>query len=86
MLKKLFIKCYENVEDPTVRNKYGVVAGYFGIITNLLLFLIKLIIGLLTNSITILADAFNNLSDFGSCIVTILGFKLANKPADKEHP
>ena len=85
MLKKLFIKCYENVEDPTVRNKYGVVAGYFGIITNLLLFLIKLIIGLLTNSITILADAFNNLSDFGSCIVTILGFKLANKPADKEH-
>lgn len=86
MLKKLFIKCYENVEDSTVRNKYGVVAGYFGIITNLLLFLIKLIIGLLTNSITILADAFNNLSDFGSCIVTILGFKLANKPADKEHP
>ncbi len=86
MLKKLFIKCYENVEDPTVRNKYGVVAGYLGIITNLLLFLIKLIIGLLTNSITILADAFNNLSDFGSCIVTILGFKLANKPADKEHP
>ena len=86
MLKKLFIKCYENVEDPTVRNKYGVVAGYFGIITNLLLFLIKLIIGLLTNSITILADAFNNSSDFGSCIVTILGFKLANKPADKEHP
>ena len=86
MLKKLFIKCYENVEDPTVRNKYGVVAGYFGIITNLLLFLIKLIIGLLTNSITILADAFNNLSDFGSCIVTILGFKLANKPADMEHP
>ena len=86
MLKKLFIKCYENVEDPTVRNKYGVVAGYFGIITNLLLFLIKLIIGLLTNSITILADAFNNLSDFGSCIVTILGYKLANKPADKEHP
>ena len=86
MLKKLFIKCYENVEDPTVRYKYGVVAGYFGIITNLLLFLIKLIIGLLTNSITILADAFNNLSDFGSCIVTILGFKLANKPADKEHP
>ena len=86
MLKKLFIKDYKNVENPQVRNRYGIVAGIFGIVTNLILFLIKLVIGLLANSITIMADAFNNLSDLGSCIVTILGFKLANKPADKEHP
>jgi cation diffusion facilitator family transporter len=86
MFKKLFIKDYKNVENPQVRNRYGIVAGIFGIVTNLILFLIKLVIGIIANSITIMADAFNNLSDFGSCIVTILGFKLANKPADKEHP
>lgn len=86
MLKKLFIKNYENVEDTNVRNRYGTVAGVFGIVTNFILFIIKLIIGLISNSITIIADAFNNLSDSGSCILTILGFKLSNKPADKEHP
>lgn len=86
MLKKLFIKDYKNVDNPQVRNQYGIVAGIFGIVTNLILFLIKLVIGIITNSVTIMADAFNNLSDFGSCIVTIIGFKLASKPADKEHP
>lgn len=86
MLKKLFIKDYKNVDNPQVRNKYGIVAGIFGIVTNLILFLIKLVIGIIANSVTIMADAFNNLSDFGSCIVTIIGFKLASKPADKEHP
>lgn len=86
MLKKLFIKDYKNVDNPQVRNQYGTVAGIFGIVTNLILFLIKLVIGIIANSVTIMADAFNNLSDFGSCIVTIIGFKLASKPADKEHP
>ena len=86
MLKKLFIKDYKNVDNPQVRNQYGIVAGIFGIVTNLILFLIKLVIGIIANSVTIMADAFNNLSDFGSCIVTIIGFKLASKPADKEHP
>lgn len=86
MIKQLFIKDYKNVEDVNVRNKYGMVSGIFGILTNLFLFVTKLIIGLLSNSVTIVADAFNNLSDSGSCILTILGFKLANKPADKEHP
>ena len=86
MLKKLFIKDYKNVDNPQVRNQYGIVAGIFGIVTNLILFLIKLVIGIIANSVTIMADAINNLSDFGSCIVTIIGFKLASKPADKEHP
>ena len=86
MLKKLFIKDYKNADNPQVRNQYGTVAGIFGIVTNLILFLIKLVIGIIANSVTIMADAFNNLSDFGSCIVTIIGFKLASKPADKEHP
>lgn len=86
MLEKIFIKDYQNTDDPEVRKRYGVVSGTFGIITNIILFLIKFIIGIIANSVTIMADAFNNLSDSGSCIVTILGFKLANKPADKEHP
>ena len=86
MLKKLFIKDYKSVDNPQVRNQYGIVAGIFGIVTNLILFLIKLVIGIIANSVTIMADAFNNLSDFGSCMVTIIGFKLASKPADKEHP
>jgi len=86
MLKRLFIKDYKNIDNPEVRKKYGTVSGCFGIITNLILFLIKFVVGIIANSVTIMADAFNNLSDSGSCIVTILGFKLANKPADKEHP
>lgn len=63
MLKKMFIKNYKDTENQAVRNKYGTVAGAFGIITNLILFAIKFVIGLLSNSITIIADAFNNLSD-----------------------
>lgn len=86
MLKKLFIKDYQDTQNPKVRIKYGMVAGIFGIITNLILFGIKFLIGMMSRSLTIIADAFNNLSDFGSCFVTILGFKLASKPADKEHP
>lgn len=86
MLKKFFIKNYTDVNNPEVRNKYGIVAGAFGIITNIILFIIKFIIGIISNSITIIADAFNNLSDSFSSILTIIGFKLSNKPADREHP
>lgn len=86
MLKKIFIKNYKDVDNPKVRNRYGIVAGAFGIVTNIILFIIKFVIGIFSNSITIIADAFNNLSDSFSSILTIIGFKLSNKPADKEHP
>ena len=86
MLKKLFIKDYKNTENPAVRNRYGSVAGIFGIFTNILLFLIKLAIGLISGSITVVADAINNLSDAGSSVLTLIGFKLAGRPADEDHP
>mgnify|MGYP002551683264 CR=1 FL=1 len=86
MLKRLFIKDYKNTSDPAVRIRYGVVAGAFGIATNILLFVIKIIIGLLANSITIVAEAVNNLSDAGSSAVTLLGFRLAGKKPDPHHP
>ena len=69
-----------------VRNKYGNLASVVGIISNIILFSLKLFIGLLTGAIAIIADAINNLADMGSSVVTLIGFKLASKPADKEHP
>ena len=84
-LVKRFVKDSENVSDIKVRGAYANLAGVVGIITNLILFII-LSVGLLSNSVSILADAFNNLSDAASSIITIVGFKMANKPADAEHP
>lgn len=86
LLTRLFIRDYQDTTNKKVRTRYGYLAGIVGIVTNLSLFGIKLAIGLLVNSIAIIADAFNNLSDVGSSFVTIFGFKLANKPADEEHP
>lgn len=86
MLKQILIKNYKDVENPEVRNRYGVVSGAFGIVSNILLFSIKIIIGVIANSITIVADAFNNLSDSLSSFITVIGFKLSSRPADKEHP
>ena len=86
LLGKLFIKNYKNIEDDKVRTAYGTMAGIFGIITNLVLVIIKLFIGILSVSISIIADAINNLSDMGSSLLTIIGFKISNKPADKDHP
>ena len=86
MFKELFIENYQDVDNPKVRNRYGVVSGALGIVSNIVLFIIKLIIGFIANSVTIMADAFNNLSDSLSSIITIIGFKLSSKPADKEHP
>ena len=85
-LVKSFVKNYDNVSDIKVRGAYANLAGIVGIVTNTLLFIIKLSVGLLSNSVSILADAFNNLSDAASSIITIVGFKMANKPADAEHP
>jgi len=81
-----FIKNNSDVKDDKVRNSYGMVGGIVGILVNVILFVIKLSVGLIVSSIAIMADAFNNLSDAASSLITILGFKLSNKPADREHP
>ena len=86
MLQKIFIKDYKNISDRKVRSQYGLLAGVFGIITNLILCIAKVIIGFIANSVTIIADGFNNLSDLLSSLITIIGFKLAKRKADKEHP
>lgn len=84
LLLKLFVK--EKPEHPEYRSKCGNLAGVVGIFCNLLLFVLKLTVGILSSSISVMADALNNLSDMGSSIVTILGFRLASKPADPDHP
>ena len=86
MLKQIFIKNYKETENPEVRNKYGKVAGIFGIISNLILGIIKLIIGFISNSVSIMADAVNNLSDMASSAFTIIGFKLSSKKPNHNHP
>ncbi len=86
LLVNTFIKDNQNIENEDVRNKYGYLAGIVGIISNFILFAVKLSVGLLTSSIAIMADAFNNLSDMASSVITIVGFKLASIPPDKEHP
>lgn len=85
-IRKLFIKDYQNTQNPKVRFRYGLVAGIFGIISNALLCVFKLIVGVVGNSITIIADAINNLSDAGSSVVTLVGFKLSATPPDNDHP
>ena len=86
LLIRLFIPNWKHTDDPSVREQYGKVAGATGIVTNLLLAVMKLITGLLFNSIAIMADAVNNFSDSGSSLVTLIGFKLSGKPADAKHP
>ncbi len=86
LLLRLFIKNHENTEDPAVRASVGKLAGATGIVCNSLLFLGKLIAGLLAGSVAIIADAVNNLSDASSSVVTLLGFRLAQQPADADHP
>lgn len=85
-IRKLFVKDYQDTQNPKVRTRYGLSAGIFGIVTNAVLFAFKLAIGLIGNSITIIADAINNLSDAGSSVVTLVGFKLSATPPDKDHP
>ena len=85
-LVKLFIKNYENIEEIEVRSNYGILAGIVGIVCNIFLFAAKLLIGIIVNSISIMADAVNNLSDAASSIVSLVGVHMARKPADEEHP
>ena len=85
-IRKLLIKEYQDTQNPKVRFRYGLVAGIFGIISNALLCVFKLIVGIIGNSITIVADAINNLSDAGSSVVTLVGFKLSATPPDNDHP
>ncbi|MGB9814143.1 MAG: cation diffusion facilitator family transporter [Thermovenabulum sp.] len=79
-------KLKKNDDEKKMRNYYGLLSGFVGIAVNLVLFAVKFFIGRITGSVAISADAFNNLGDIGSSIVTIIGFKLASKPPDKEHP
>lgn len=86
LLIKHFIKDYQDVENKYVRERYGVLGGILGIICNFILFVIKLVLGTLMNSIAIISDAFNNLSDMASSVVTIISAKMSNRRADREHP
>lgn len=86
LLIKKTIKDYDNVTDNKVRERYSVLAGVLGILCNIFLFALKLIIGWSVNSIAIISDSFNNLSDTGSSAVTVIGAKMSNKSADREHP
>ena len=83
---KAFVKNSENKNDPAVRRSVGSLAGILGIIFNLFLCAVKITAGLLSASISIIADGLNNLSDMGSSVITMLGFKISGKPADKDHP
>lgn len=86
LVRKAFIKDYQNVNDKVVREKHGVLASIGGIIINLVLFVIKLLFGILSMSRSIISDAFNNLTDLVSNVVSLVGFKLTTKPADEKHP
>lgn len=86
LLSKLFIGPNPDTNNLDIRQKFGVLSGWVGIGFNILLFIGKLLVGLLSNSIAILADAFNNLSDAGSSIITLIGFKIAGQKPDSDHP
>lgn len=83
---RCFIKDNENIADAKVRQAYGRVSGMVGILCNLILFAFKLMAGVMTGAVSIMADAFNNLSDAASSVVTLIGFHMAGKPADLDHP
>lgn len=85
-LIRLFIRDAENTRSARVREQYGVLSGAVGIACNVFLFILKVVIGLVTGSISIAADAFNNLSDGLSCLISIVGFKVSGKEPDAKHP
>ncbi len=86
LLSRLFIKNHENYADASVRSAYGVLCGICGILLNVILFAVKFFAGLISRSVAVTADAFNNLSDAGSSVITLIGFKLAAQKPDEEHP
>ena len=83
---KTFMKNYSDNKDSATRKKAGFLSSTVGIVCNIILFVSKFIIGTIANSVAIISDAFNNLTDCLSCIITMFGYNLASKPADKEHP
>ena len=85
-LIKRFVKDYQNIDNVLVREAYGRLSGIVGIVLNIVLFLIKLAVGIVSGSIAIIGDAIHNLADSGASIVTLLGFRLASRPADESHP
>ena len=86
LLIKLFIKENKKQDDPKVRGEYATLASGTGITVNIFLSIVKLIVGLIANSISIVSDALNNITDIGSSLVTMIGFKLSQKSSDKDHP
>lgn len=86
LLVKRFVKNHGDVTDAKVRESYGALSSGVGIVCNILLFALKYAIGTAARSISVISDAFNNLSDCASCFVTLFGYKMAAKPADKDHP
>lgn len=86
ILYKLFVKNYRDVRNSKVKKHYGLLASIVGIILNFILFVSKIAIALISGSVSIISDAFNNLSDASSSVITLIGFKMSSKPADKEHP
>lgn len=85
-LVKRFVKDHEKIEKMSVRTSYGVLSSVVGIVCNVFLFFVKFAIGTIMNSISVVADGFNNLSDAGSSVISFIGVKMASKPADEEHP
>ena len=86
LLSRMFIRNCRDYRSPAVRTSYGILCGIVGIFLNILLFAFKLAAGILSGSVAVTADAFNNLSDAGSSVITLIGFKLAAEKPDKEHP
>lgn len=86
ILVKRFVKDHEKIEKMSVRTSYGVLSSIVGIVCNVFLFFVKFAIGTVMNSISVVADGFNNLSDAGSSVISFIGVKMASKPADEEHP
>ena len=86
LLVKMFVKNYEDTDNISVRTAYGVLASGVGIACNVLFSLAKMMVGMLMHSVSVMADAFNNLSDAGSSIIGLVGVKMAEKPADEDHP
>ncbi len=86
LLARIFIKNHKNTSDMAVRHAYGVLCGAFGVFLNIVLFAVKFAAGYISGSVAITADAFNNLSDAGSSVVTMIGFKMAGQKPDPEHP
>lgn len=86
LLSRLFVRNYKNTSDENVRKSYGSMSGFVGVGVNMILAALKLVVGVMTASVAVVADALNNLSDAGSSVITFVSFKLSAKPADRDHP